>query len=456
MILFHAKRDGTVETTPLLVPQGSSMQDLTVVSEFDYAYCSIMLEPASGVYIPDVVCTPILTTGGSTIWTASFPAEATKVAGKVGYQIIFTAADGTRQETLEGTITVPRRIMTNMPDTVEGLQQATIGELYALLSNIYAVYVGLENPVYKLLANMTEAGTVTIPTTEWSDYTPRYAIITDDVVDLGAVTLFFPANDKAKTAFEQSGLTLRIDSVVNDMGVGDYVAFVLSEGGTAPDIDLHLNYVKIKTGTDEPPKVALIGVDAAGGVDESAVKDIIKGLLPEWTFEKDPPKDAVPSVNGMTGEVTLTYEDVGADKSGAAAAVAEKVAADLASYYKKTETLSKSEINALVSAIPKFEIKVVSALPTSGISLTTVYLVKNKSESGDLYTEYIYTNGAWEELGRQRVDLTDYARKADLPTALPNPAVLTILGKTYNGSEAMSVTINDILAALPASEEVAV
>ena len=33
---------------------------------------------------------------------------------------------------------------------------------------------------------------------------------------------------------------------------------------------------------------------------------------------------------------------------------------------------------------------------------------------------------------------------------------MTILGKTYDGSAAVSVEISDILAALPASEEVAV
>ena len=88
-----------------------------------------------------------------------------------------------------------------------------------------------------------------------------------------------------------------------------------------------------------------------------------------------------------------------------------KAVSDLLNYYAKSQTYTQAEVNALVSAIPKFAISVVSALPTSGISATTVYLVKSGS-GGDLYTEYIYVNGAWEILGSQRVDLTGYATEA--------------------------------------------
>ncbi len=85
-----------------------------------------------------------------------------------------------------------------------------------------------------------------------------------------------------------------------------------------------------------------------------------------------------------------------------------RLVSDLEHYYKKSETYTQDEVNALVSAIPKFTISVVSALPTSNISATTVYLVGGGS-SGDLYTEYIYVNNEWEILGSQKVDLTGYA-----------------------------------------------
>ena len=89
---------------------------------------------------------------------------------------------------------------------------------------------------------------------------------------------------------------------------------------------------------------------------------------------------------------------------------------DLVNYYKKSETYTQAEINNLVGQIPKFSIQVVSTLPTTGISATTVYLVKENDDTGNLYTEYIYVNSKWEILGSQKVDLTGYAKTADIPT----------------------------------------
>lgn len=91
---------------------------------------------------------------------------------------------------------------------------------------------------------------------------------------------------------------------------------------------------------------------------------------------------------------------------------------DLINYYKKTETYTQTEINQMISAIPKFSISVVDELPTTDISDTTIYLVKTGESSQNLYTEYIYVNNAWEELGTQSVDLTGYAKETWVTTQL--------------------------------------
>ena len=93
-----------------------------------------------------------------------------------------------------------------------------------------------------------------------------------------------------------------------------------------------------------------------------------------------------------------------------------KAVSDLTNYYKKTETYTQTEINNKISAIPKFSISVVQALPTSDISSTTVYLVTTGNETNNLYTEYIYVNNAWEILGTQKLDLTPYVKQSDLAT----------------------------------------
>ncbi len=85
-----------------------------------------------------------------------------------------------------------------------------------------------------------------------------------------------------------------------------------------------------------------------------------------------------------------------------------KAVSDLEKYYQKTETYSREEVDRLTSAIPKFSIKVVSALPVSGIDESTIYLLSGGNGS-DLYTEYLRVNGKWEILGAQQVNLTGYA-----------------------------------------------
>lgn len=75
------------------------------------------------------------------------------------------------------------------------------------------------------------------------------------------------------------------------------------------------------------------------------------------------------------------------------------------------EHYTKDEVNAMISSIPKFDIKVVGTLPTEGISDTTIYLLLTNAgdSSGNLFTEYIYVGGRWEKLGVQSVNLTGYA-----------------------------------------------
>lgn len=130
----------------------------------------------------------------------------------------------------------------------------------------------------------------------------------------------------------------------------------------------------------------------------------------------NPPPYPVTSVNGKTGAVTVSVPTQTSQLTNNSGFITKAVS-DLANYYLKSETLTKTEINALVSAIPKFTISVVTSLPTSNISETTVYLVKSGSGS-DLYTEYIRVNNAWEILGSQKVDLTGYALKEEIPTKL--------------------------------------
>ena len=80
-----------------------------------------------------------------------------------------------------------------------------------------------------------------------------------------------------------------------------------------------------------------------------------------------------------------------------------KTVLDLENYYLKSDTYSKDEIDNRISLIPRFNVQVVSSLPTTDISETTVYLVSSGDDSDNLYTEYINVNGLWEILGTQKI-----------------------------------------------------
>lgn len=79
---------------------------------------------------------------------------------------------------------------------------------------------------------------------------------------------------------------------------------------------------------------------------------------------------------------------------------------DLANYYKKTETYTQAEVNALVQNFQGFEI--VATLPTSDIKTNVIYLLWPTWSGADKYEEYVYASSTWVKIGDTSVDLTNY------------------------------------------------
>jgi len=92
---------------------------------------------------------------------------------------------------------------------------------------------------------------------------------------------------------------------------------------------------------------------------------------------------------------------------------------DLVWYYRKSQTYTKAEVNELISAVPKFSRRVVTELPTSDISDTTIYLMQaTDPQERNYFVEYIYVNDAWEIIGGQTIDLSGYAAKTWVDTQI--------------------------------------
>lgn len=62
-----------------------------------------------------------------------------------------------------------------------------------------------------------------------------------------------------------------------------------------------------------------------------------------------------------------------------------------------------------------FDVKVVSSLPTSNISLSTIYCVASaEPKEQNNYNEFVYINNKWEQIGSTAVDLSEYYKKTEI------------------------------------------
>lgn len=84
---------------------------------------------------------------------------------------------------------------------------------------------------------------------------------------------------------------------------------------------------------------------------------------------------------------------------------------NLINYYTTNMVYTKTEVDAKLSAIPKFAIVAVDTLPTKDISETTIYLLREQTAGTNKCSEWVYINGAWEMLGDLDIDLSGYLVK---------------------------------------------
>lgn len=78
----------------------------------------------------------------------------------------------------------------------------------------------------------------------------------------------------------------------------------------------------------------------------------------------------------------------------------------------KTET----EIQALINNSTKLKKEVVTSLPSTGKE-DIIYLLKNKGDANNYYTEYLWINKSWEIIGDTKVDLSEYLKTRDLKSS---------------------------------------
>lgn len=281
MILFDVKNDGTVKTVPMEMAQGSTLADLVVIAEAEYALVTMRLVPPSGLYIPDIIFARIKV-DGAIMWKADLPADASITEGSIKYQIFLTDATGEVLETPEGRMTIPKSVLSDMPETVEHLKQYTINELYTLLSGIHtemtAVDTRLDNLDKRIMVSME-----TIDPTAWTDNTPFEAHIW---VDTGAASnneenkavsiLLIPMDNETRLAAQNTELAVDSSNFV----LAGILSVSFTRQNEAPKTAMNFACVAIiaDNTTDErfPVSASFVGVTELP--DELMDKEVLRVL----------------------------------------------------------------------------------------------------------------------------------------------------------------------------------
>jgi len=185
-----------------------------------------------------------------------------------------------------------------------------------------------------------------------------------------------------------------------------------------------VNSVNGKTGD-----VNLTASDVGALPDDTAIPTKVSDLTNDSGFQTA--SDVSTAITGKADKST-TYSKTEVDTALEAKADTEdipdvsgfitKTVNDLVNYYKKSETYTQAEVDALIAAIVTLDIKAVAELPTTDISMTTIYLVPSADQQEqNVKDEYINTTGTtagWEKIGSTAIDLTGYVTDTQLTVAL--------------------------------------
>ena len=178
--------------------------------------------------------------------------------------------------------------------------------------------------------------------------------------------------------------------------------FILSKGWNTIRMDIATSVDQLGQAIDETITTDGTHFNDKGNLRmyERAVKDLNNGILLE--DNNDHTHDYSEITNTPT--IPKTTSDL-TNNSG----YITKTVDNLTNYYLKTETYTQDEINELIGNINKLDSKIVDVLPTESISTSTVYLIKVADTTN--YTQHMYIDGSWAELGTTQIDLTDYYNK---------------------------------------------
>lgn len=117
----------------------------------------------------------------------------------------------------------------------------------------------------------------------------------------------------------------------------------------------------------------------------------------------------------VTGKGYQTADQVNTAITGKGYQTAAQVNTLIGNKGYQTSAQVKAAINSALAGMTGIDIKVVSALPTTG-EKGVIYLVAHAHGSGDAYDEYVWVaeKSTYEKIGNTDVDLSGYLKTSDI------------------------------------------
>lgn len=318
-----------VQVVPSIIKRGSTVTDFEVEAPFSAAVITVRFILRSGTTDPlPLPRVSSVSSPGLNVWSAKLPYAVTEYAGTVGYEIEVQDGDGYVNTATLGTLTITPRAVPTLPPTPD--------------EDAWTQMIGYLNKIYDAVANGADTSELETAISElrnWvTDFEERRSITDSDtstVYEMIASTL----HDRLKELIE-NGQTVANGSAMGLMYVSEipylrlWASMLINEGmisggSVQSDEILELTggkHIRFTTDEEMAPILAMLQAYTNGE---------IKGGSSVWIGAGEPPDDSydlwidtdetvggfVISVNGQTGEITLTAEDVEADPAGTAATV---------------------------------------------------------------------------------------------------------------------------------------
>ena len=156
-------------------------------------------------------------------------------------------------------------------------------------------------------------------------------------------------------------------------------------------------------------------------INKSLDKKIDKSVITD-EYDKSDSQDKVLSQKGANDLYLITSELYSSVVNGVNERLSSKadstdIPTKLSELTNDKNYKTESEIQTLINNSTKLKKELVTSLPSTGKD-DVIYLLKNKNDTNNFFTEYLWIGGKWEIIGDTKVDLTDYAKKSEIKTKL--------------------------------------